>query len=1008
MRRVPIVMAAAAIVVVGWAMQGGCRKASRPSDRTMRGNPERDREIHNELFDIAIESLRHVERFEGEESLYQILDRLNQWLQTQKPAADWKVDPLAEPVLKSLTELSEKIVPIEKELQPARHLLEVKVRARQFAPLPPQLEAARTRVDVKKIEELASRQEEAIRQIEAASKQWDDPARLAEVEARLPEIYSSEVRDKAKLTRLQELIAVARSLDQPSRLRDANFLGRLAEQIENFCRDRDPKELKEIAKQFSEIVTRRLGPAGRTRLVVQMDFLAGQLDETAAWKDLAGMRITRQVLGNHIQQLKTAGEQSGRDDIRKLAADMEAATKRFDLQELAELIRRLGALAKPGTLDDVVDLPQRLEKAAKGLARAAEGLDQGANRPGMGNLREVGAYCRYLGAELEKLAAKLQPPAAPGKPGAPAQPAADLPALTDALLDLTGRLEMLVRQISYFAGLGELKFPRIDVASLEEAVVTRDLSRWARGDEADDVSRAKRLFDWTVRNIQLEPDQVEFQGKTTIHVMQLPWETLFFGRGTSMERAWVFATLARQQGLETGLLVFEDAPAGGGGRLRPWALGVLSEGDIYVFDPLLGSPLPSPKGLRLDESGQLDVQPATLAQLAADDGLLRKLDLGPDRPYPVKAADLRKVVVLVDISPWWLSQRMRLVESRLAGQDRMVLYTSPAASAERWKACKGVADVRPWPVAFDTVFQRMLLGPDVSTWQLGTMAPFVARPATRSPSAPQTTEDRPAPMFWEMNPDVAAQQTRARRSSTEERDEHVASSPLKAGRMLHLCGQFLGQPSATGYYQMVRLSDRQLAELSEGQGEQQVAVLRLAKLCATYWLGLLAFEQRNYASARDYLLARTLETTPRSPWYSGAKYNLGRVYEAEKQYAKAIQQYRGNTEAVDSFGNRLRARWLETLAKPADLEKAPGPATGKGKDQTSETPDLPGLPDLPAMPEGPGAKKKPEPPAKKTEATPKKSDAPAKKPDTEAKKTEAPTKKADTEAKKTEVPSGKR
>jgi tetratricopeptide (TPR) repeat protein len=311
-------------------------------------------------------------------------------------------------------------------------------------------------------------------------------------------------------------------------------------------------------------------------------------------------------------------------------------------------------------------------------------------------------------------------------------------------------------------------------------------------------------------------------------------------------------------------------------------------------------------------------------------------------------------------------------------------------------------------VAFDTVFQRMLLGPDVSTWQLGTMAPFVARPATRSPSAPQTTEDRPAPMFWEMNPDVAAQQTRARRSSTEERDEHVASSPLKAGRMLHLCGQFLGQPSATGYYQMVRLSDRQLAELSEGQGEQQVAVLRLAKLCATYWLGLLAFEQRNYASARDYLLARTLETTPRSPWYSGAKYNLGRVYEAEKQYAKAIQQYRGNTEAVDSFGNRLRARWLETLAKPADLEKAPGPATGKGKDQTSETPDLPGLPDLPAMPEGPGAKKKPEPPAKKTEATPKKSDAPAKKPDTEAKKTEAPTKKADTEAKKTEVPSGKR
>lgn len=976
-RRVAIVTVA--LVALGLATGVGCRKSSRSSDHGLRVSPEREAAMHAELFDIAIGNLRRVDQAEGDESLRQVLDRLNQWLQTQKASADWTVDPLAGPLLKRLAGLSERIEPVQKELHPARDLLEMKALARNFAALPERLDAIRDHIDSKKLEESTARQEEAIRQIESASKQWDDPARLAEIEAKLPEIYSGEVRDKAKLTLLQELIGLAHALDRPSRLRDPKFLGPLAAQIEVFCREHDPKELKEISKQFGEIVTRRLGPAGRTRLVVELEYLADQLDQTTAWKELAAMRLLRQQLSDQIQQLKTAGERSGRDDIRKLAADMEAATKQFDLKELTGLLRQLEGLAKPGTLDDLVDLPQRLQKAAQGLGQAAEGLESSGKGPGMDDLREVAAYCRQLASGLEALAAKLKAPPPPDKSEAPARPAVDLPALTNAFLDLSGRLEMLATQMSYFAGLGELKFPRIDTASLQEAVVAHDVSRWARGEEADDLSRAKALFDWTVRNIQLERQQVEIEGKSAVHVMQTPWETLFLGRGTTTERAWVFVLLARQQGLEAAILAFEDASAGAG-RLRVWAIGVLSEGGIYVFDPHLGLPLPAPKGVRLDESGQLDIRPATLAQLAADDSLLRQLDLGPDRPYPVKASDLKKVVVRVDITPWWLSQRMHLVESRLAGDDRMVLFMSPEHSAGRWKACKGVREVQPWTVAFDTLFQRTLLGSDMVRWQVGMMAPFMAGLATRASTPQQTADDRSAPMFWEMNPDAAAQQTRARRASDDSHDEHVSPTPLKAGRALHLRGQFLGQPSATGYYQAARLSDRQLAELAEAQGTEQAVVFRLAKQYATYWLGLVAFEQRNYASARDYLLTRTLEAAGRGPWTAGAKYNLGRVYEAEKQYAKAIQQYRGNTEAVDSFGNRLRARWLESLAKPSDLEKTPASGTGKSKDSASETPDLPGLPDLPAMPAAPDAKKKPEPATKKAEPATKKADAPAKKP----------------------------
>ena len=209
--------------------------------------------------------------------------------------------------------------------------------------------------------------------------------------------------------------------------------------------------------------------------------------------------------------------------------------------------------------------------------------------------------------------------------------------------------------------------------------------------------------------------------------------------------------------------------------------------------------------------------------------------------------------------------------------------------------------------------------------------------------------------------------------------------PLMTGRMLHLKGRFVGEPGATVCYQMCRLSDRQLAQMAEVEAQQQiVSQLRVTKQYATYWLGLLAYEQRNYPSARDYLATRTLEAASAGPWTAGAKYNLGRVYELEKQYAKAITQYRGNSAAVDGQGNRLRARWLESLAKPADLEKAP--REGKSKDEKAEIPDLPGLPDMPALPDA-GAGKKPavgakdSPPKPAAPASPKqeKSPPPAKK-----------------------------
>ena len=53
--------------------------------------------------------------------------------------------------------------------------------------------------------------------------------------------------------------------------------------------------------------------------------------------------------------------------------------------------------------------------------------------------------------------------------------------------------------------------------------------------------RAAALFDWTIRNIQLESDEDGIPHR--------PWHTLLYGNGTAEQRAWVFAGLCRQQGL---------------------------------------------------------------------------------------------------------------------------------------------------------------------------------------------------------------------------------------------------------------------------------------------------------------------------------------------------------------------------------------------------------------------------------------------------------------------------
>lgn len=486
--------------------------------------------------------------------------------------------------------------------------------------------------------------------------------------------------------------------------------------------------------------------------------------------------------------------------------------------------------------------------------------------------------------------------------------------------DMVATLPEPLREMPQMKDLDRLSFTAYDSYALRETVWLRDLSNWVRGESSDDLARAKRLFDWTVRNIRLEREQNAGRAGVPPRVPLLPWETLMFGQGTGLERAWLFMLLARQQGIDAVLLALpaqatasgdtdsSDAPPSG--PLQPWAIGVLVDGELYIFDPALGMPIPAPDGIGLGEEGQLEIQPATLSQIAADDGLLRQLDIGPEQKYPLKSEALQNVVALIEASPIYLARRMELVQSRLIGQQRMVLSVDATALAERLKVVPHVVDAQLWSHPLQTIDLRSRLSDAQLAVRLAAWMPLYA-----------TTE-----------------------------------APLRTGRVLHLKGQFEGQEGAVRCYLEARPSDQSMQEAAADQAkayldaiseslpesarkerepevrQQAVAMAQAdwitwsrAKQDATCWLGLIAYERGNYATAIDYFLNRLLmasskENSLENPWTHLAWYNLGRAYELVGQPDEAVRAYMANKGALNYHGSLLRARWLKTLQIAATEE----------------------------------------------------------------------------------------
>jgi hypothetical protein len=418
-------------------------------------------------------------------------------------------------------------------------------------------------------------------------------------------------------------------------------------------------------------------------------------------------------------------------------------------------------------------------------------------------------------------------------------------------------------------GLDAMLFTPYDGYALQEAIWLRDLSNWARGSQLEDLVRAENLFDWVVRNIQLVPGT----GRGAEEIPQQPWETLLWGKGRAVDRAWVFVLLLRQQRIDAVVLALPDAGDAKGERLEPWAVGVLVEKDLYLFDPALGLPIPGPAGVKY-ENKRLVIPPATLAEVVKEPALLRKLDV-EGRAYPVDAERLAKVAALVEASPYCLAARMHLLESRLVGDQQVVLTHRPSETVERLGKVAHLAGSRLWTWPYEVLARRAKL--TEAQWEQLRLAmlPF----------------------------------------------EVTRGTPLRKGRVMHLKGVFTGAGSATAYYQEARPSARIIVALKRRIAEEtdpKTAATERERLeaqlrgrgDATYWLGLVAVaenQEDRLKVAADYFNLQPLVKA----WTDGAAYNLGRIAESLGNAKEAAVIYRTSPASPDTAGKLLRAKWLD-------------------------------------------------------------------------------------------------
>ena len=377
------------------------------------------------------------------------------------------------------------------------------------------------------------------------------------------------------------------------------------------------------------------------------------------------------------------------------------------------------------------------------------------------------------------------------------------------------------------AALADLVVQPYEGRRLQEAVWLRDIGRWTQGDSFDDLPRASALFDWIVRNVQLDAEDAALPYR--------PWESLIYGHGTAEQRAWIFALMARQLGLDVVVLEVPSANPESPGKGAFWLPALLSDGKLYLFDTRLGLPILAKDGHSV----------ATLADVQADPALLRVLDL-EDFPYSVTAEQLQHVTAHVVADAFNLSRRAAAIEAKLSGDDRLALAVNPSALAEKLGAVPGLAAVEIWDFPFRTMRDKLRRRSTCAGRWRWNSSPLRGGPICGKPACSTFRDTRRA---------TSIRSPPTRRKSSTTIATRLASTPSRRSARPIACST---------------------RSLPSRKGES----IRPPRTPPAIGSGLLLFDEGQFDSAEVWLSDPRLVGDANSRWAEGTRYNLARTYEA--------------------------------------------------------------------------------------------------------------------------------
>lgn len=398
-------------------------------------------------------------------------------------------------------------------------------------------------------------------------------------------------------------------------------------------------------------------------------------------------------------------------------------------------------------------------------------------------------------------------------------------------------------------------------------------------EDRSELRLAMALFDWTVRNLQLnELPRYPSSGDQAGSAIQVtasseglagpgytkrPSQILDNMTADAWQRARIFMLLARQQQIET-LMV---GPANQDRKnTRPWATGILIGDQIWLVSLDDGFPVLNP------ENGSW----LRLADLQADAVLAQTLL--SEAGFDVEVETATEFIALLEGSPMALSQRMAMLQRHLTGDFRLTLYSNVLIFARRLTQEFGIKRAMLWTTAYEAEEYSLAI---------------VQKARDGDPVA---------------------------ESIMKEDGKIYRNVPaVRAARNLYYSGEFVDfddedgihQDGARTFMMITRISDNDLDQLEESKevqkkiglvkGENETALafatrirdqkqhFIAAKRIASFWLSMLHMEEGNYDQAIEWFETRLIPEGDSHPLHHLAKYNLARCYIATGDAAKAAE-----------------------------------------------------------------------------------------------------------------------